>query len=134
MSLAPSSVVFQRGGQRGRVFIIDRFRHSVKNEDPDGFLNYGYPRKAFCKVNSFLALRLIAHLKRRSQAVSLIAVAGDFAANFSRTPVPAPQDQARGQNEHFDSAFLPALRTLAQKLTSYVQRQVIHDSVVGIEQ
>jgi RNA-directed DNA polymerase len=29
--------------------------------------NYGYPRKAFRKVNSFLELRLIAHLKRRSQ-------------------------------------------------------------------
>ena len=49
-------------------------------------------------------------------------------------PAPAPQGQVCGQNEHLDSAFLPALRTLAQKLTSYVQRQVIHDSVVGIEQ
>lgn len=48
--------------------------------------------------------------------------------------VPAPQDQAGGQNEHFDSAFLAALRTLAPKLNSYIQRQVIHDSVVGIEQ
>ena len=26
-----------RRGQRWRVFIVDRFRHSVKNEDPDGF-------------------------------------------------------------------------------------------------
>jgi RNA-directed DNA polymerase len=31
------------------------------------YFNYGYPRKAFRKVNSFLELRLIAHLKRRSQ-------------------------------------------------------------------
>ena len=31
------------------------------------YFNYGYPRKAFRKVNSFLGLRLIAHLKRRSQ-------------------------------------------------------------------
>jgi RNA-directed DNA polymerase len=31
------------------------------------YFNYGYPRKAFRKVNSFLELRLISHLKRRSQ-------------------------------------------------------------------
>jgi len=31
------------------------------------YFNYGYPRKAFRKVNSFLELRLMAHLKRRSQ-------------------------------------------------------------------
>ena len=31
------------------------------------YFNYGYPRKAFRKVNSYLELRLIAHLKRRSQ-------------------------------------------------------------------
>jgi len=31
------------------------------------YFKYGYPRKAFRKVNSFLELRLIAHLKRRSQ-------------------------------------------------------------------
>jgi len=31
------------------------------------YFNYGYPRKAFRKVNSFLELRLILHLKRRSQ-------------------------------------------------------------------
>ena len=31
------------------------------------YFNYGYPRKAFRKVNSFLELRLIGHLKRRSQ-------------------------------------------------------------------
>lgn len=31
------------------------------------YFSYGYPRKAFRKVNSFLELRLIAHLKRRSQ-------------------------------------------------------------------
>jgi RNA-directed DNA polymerase len=31
------------------------------------YFDYGYPRKAFRKVNSFLELRLIAHLKRRSQ-------------------------------------------------------------------
>jgi len=31
------------------------------------YFNYGYPRKAFRKVNSFLEVRLIAHLKRRSQ-------------------------------------------------------------------
>lgn len=31
------------------------------------YFNYGYPRKAFRKVNSFLELRLTAHLKRRSQ-------------------------------------------------------------------
>jgi len=31
------------------------------------YFNYGYPRKAFRKVNSFLELRLIAHFKRRSQ-------------------------------------------------------------------
>lgn len=31
------------------------------------YFNYGYPRKAFRKVNSFLELRLIAHLRRRSQ-------------------------------------------------------------------
>ena len=28
---------------------------------------YGYPRKAFRKINSFLELRFTAHLKRRSQ-------------------------------------------------------------------
>ena len=31
------------------------------------YFNYGYPSKAFRKVNSILELRLIAHLKRRSQ-------------------------------------------------------------------
>ncbi len=31
------------------------------------YFSYGYPRKAFRKVNSFLELRLMAHLKRRSQ-------------------------------------------------------------------
>jgi RNA-directed DNA polymerase len=31
------------------------------------YFDYGYPRKAFRKINSFLALRLIGHLKRRSQ-------------------------------------------------------------------
>ena len=31
------------------------------------YFSYGYPRKAFRKVNSYLELRLIAHLKRRSQ-------------------------------------------------------------------
>ena len=31
------------------------------------YFNYGYPRKAFRKVNSFLERRLIRHLKRRSQ-------------------------------------------------------------------
>jgi RNA-directed DNA polymerase len=31
------------------------------------YFNYGYPRKAFRKVNSFLELRLIAHLRQRSQ-------------------------------------------------------------------
>jgi RNA-directed DNA polymerase len=31
------------------------------------YFNYGYPRKAFRKVNSFLELRLMAHLKRRSR-------------------------------------------------------------------
>jgi len=31
------------------------------------YFDYGYPRKAFRKINSFLELRLIAHLKRRSQ-------------------------------------------------------------------
>ena len=31
------------------------------------YFNYGYPRKAFREINSFLELRLIAHLKRRSQ-------------------------------------------------------------------
>jgi len=31
------------------------------------YFSYGYPRKAFRKVNSILELRLIAHLKRRSQ-------------------------------------------------------------------
>jgi RNA-directed DNA polymerase len=31
------------------------------------YFDYGYPRKAFRKVNSFLELRLMAHLKRRSQ-------------------------------------------------------------------
>jgi RNA-directed DNA polymerase len=31
------------------------------------YFNYGYPRKAFRKVNSFLECRLMAHLKRRSQ-------------------------------------------------------------------
>lgn len=31
------------------------------------YFDYGYPRKALRKINSFLELRLIAHLKRRSQ-------------------------------------------------------------------
>jgi RNA-directed DNA polymerase len=31
------------------------------------YFNYGYPRKAFREINSFTELRLIAHLKRRSQ-------------------------------------------------------------------
>jgi RNA-directed DNA polymerase len=31
------------------------------------YFDYGYPRKAFRQINSFLELRLIAHLKRRSQ-------------------------------------------------------------------
>jgi len=31
------------------------------------YFDHGYPRKAFRKINSFLELRLIAHLKRRSQ-------------------------------------------------------------------
>ena len=31
------------------------------------YFKYGYPRRAFRKVNSFLELRLIAHFKRRSQ-------------------------------------------------------------------
>jgi RNA-directed DNA polymerase len=31
------------------------------------YFSYGYPRKAFRKINSFLELRLMAHLKRRSQ-------------------------------------------------------------------
>jgi RNA-directed DNA polymerase len=31
------------------------------------YFSYGYPRKAFRKVNSYLELRLMAHLKRRSQ-------------------------------------------------------------------
>jgi RNA-directed DNA polymerase len=31
------------------------------------YFSYGYPRKAFREINSFLELRLIAHLKRRSQ-------------------------------------------------------------------
>jgi len=31
------------------------------------YFDYGYPRKAFRKINSFLELRLIGHLKRRSQ-------------------------------------------------------------------
>jgi RNA-directed DNA polymerase len=31
------------------------------------YFGYGYPRKAFRKVNSFLELRFVAHLKRRSQ-------------------------------------------------------------------
>jgi len=31
------------------------------------YFDYGYPRKAFREINSFLELRLIAHLKRRSQ-------------------------------------------------------------------
>jgi RNA-directed DNA polymerase len=31
------------------------------------YFAYGYPRKAFREINSFLELRLIAHLKRRSQ-------------------------------------------------------------------
>ncbi len=31
------------------------------------YFNYGYPRRAFRKVNSFLERRLIEHLKRRSQ-------------------------------------------------------------------
>ncbi|MBW2034931.1 MAG: group II intron reverse transcriptase/maturase [Deltaproteobacteria bacterium] len=31
------------------------------------YFDYGYPRKAFRKINSFLELRFIAHLKRRSQ-------------------------------------------------------------------
>jgi RNA-directed DNA polymerase len=31
------------------------------------YFNYGYPRKAFREINRFLELRLIAHLKRRSQ-------------------------------------------------------------------
>jgi len=31
------------------------------------YFNYGYPRKAFREINSFLGLRLIVHLKRRSQ-------------------------------------------------------------------
>jgi len=31
------------------------------------YFDYGYPRKAFRRTNSFLELRLVAHLKRRSQ-------------------------------------------------------------------
>jgi RNA-directed DNA polymerase len=31
------------------------------------YFDYGYPRKAFREINSFLELRLMAHLKRRSQ-------------------------------------------------------------------
>jgi RNA-directed DNA polymerase len=31
------------------------------------YFDHGYPRKAFRQINSFLELRLIAHLKRRSQ-------------------------------------------------------------------
>jgi RNA-directed DNA polymerase len=31
------------------------------------YFSHGYPRKAFREINSFLELRLIAHLKRRSQ-------------------------------------------------------------------
>ena len=44
------------------------------------------------------------------------------------------QYEIMSQNEHLNSAFLPAFRSLARKLNSYIQRQVIHDSVVGIEQ
>ena len=70
----------------------------------------------------------------RSDWNLLYPIKGSQWSHTDRPPVPAPQDQAGGQNEHLDSAFLPVLRMLAQKLNSYIQRQVIHDCVVGIEQ
>ncbi len=54
----------RRGHMRLPLMVEDVSRHLT---GWGNYFDYGYPRKAFREINSFLELRLIAHLKRRSQ-------------------------------------------------------------------
>ena len=61
---------------------------------------------------------------------------GSCLPNFTPTARRPPHRRIRRaiNMSTLNQLFLPAPRTLAPKLDFYIQRQVIHDGVVGIEQ